>query len=251
MDDTSRRWIRNFLLLFSFMFSIGCQTDETMREMMTPTPAATQQIIALTPTVSTVTAVPPPTSTHSPTASPTSLFPTVASIEEWLVYEIAFYGYQLNYPPNANIYISGVQTYSLEDKPAGVSHDDFLAQLQETYPGDICVFIQYTTGFVSILAPMDNGGRYGSPCGTTGVGAEYDIVEKTEEIAINGEMYTAEGVELWSPEQNRPVRELMYLHLSDGTQIHYGRAIGFSDEDGVKEVLLQIMSTFSKVLRTN
>lgn len=244
MDYKRGQQTIKLLLLLSFIFTIGCQTNETVSEVATVTQAAAPQISTATDTVPPITAVPIPTNTVAPTPSPTSLFPTIMPLEEWLVYENVFYGYQLSYPPNASVDTSGVLTYPQEDKPAGVSHDDFLVQLQETYPGDICVFIRYMTGFVSILAPMDNGGRYGSPCGTTGVGAEYDIVEKTEEVAINGASYTAEGIELWSPEQNRAVRELMYFHLPDGTQIHYGRAIGFSDEDGVKEVLLQIMSTF-------
>ena len=66
---------------------------------------------------------------------------------------------------------------------------------------------------------------------------------------VNGELYTFEGVELHSSTDNTrgAVRELFYLHLPDGTQIHYGRAVGFTDEESVKDVLLQIISTFQYV----
>lgn len=198
-----------------------------------------------TPTAS-ATSTQPPSPPATPSATATSLYATVTPLEEWFVYENAFYGYQINYPPKANIGIEGVIDYPSDEKPENLSHDAFLDQLKETYPDDICVVITYMTGFVTIRAPLDNGGRYTSHCGTTGIGADYDIVEKTEMVMVNGELYTSEGVELYraTDETRGAVRELFYIYLPDGTQIHYGRAVGFPDEGDVKEVLMQIISSY-------
>lgn len=210
-----------------------------------PSPTATT--ISEHPSFSTspasVTLAHPPAATL--TSSPTSLYPTVTPLEEWLVYENDFYDYQLSYPPEANINVSGVVNYPLDEKPENISHEAFLEQLRETYPDDICVVITYGTGFVTIRAPLDNGGRYTSHCGTSGIGADYDIVEITEVVSVNGEQFVSEGVELYrAADETRAVRELFYFNLPDGTQIHYGRAIGFPDEGNMKEVLIQIVSSY-------
>jgi hypothetical protein len=199
-----------------------------------------------TPTAS-ATSTQPPSAPATPSATATSLFTTVTPLEEWLVYENDFYSYQFSYPPEANIGIEGVIDYPSDEKPENLSDDAFLDQLKETYPGDICVVITYMTGFVTIRAPLDNGGRYTSHCGTSGVGADYDVVEKTEVVMVNGEQYTSEGVELYrAADETRVVRELFYIYLPDGTQIHYGRAVGFPDEGEVKEVLMQIISSYHR-----
>jgi hypothetical protein len=220
-------------------------TISTDKTVPSPTIIATSEYSSLSTYPVTTTSTRPPSATSTP--PPTSLSPTMTPLEEWLVYENDFYGYQFSYPPEANIGIEGVIDYPSDEKPENLSHDAFLDQLKETYPGDICVVITYMTGFVTIRAPLDNGGRYTSHCGTSGVGADYDVVEKTEVVMVNGGQYTSEGVELYrAADETRVVRELFYVYLPDGTQIHYGRAVGFPDEGEVKEVLMQIISSYHR-----
>ncbi len=217
------------------------------KPVSSPTIITPSESLPLSTPTANATSTQLPSASATPSATATSIFATVAPLEEWYVYENAFYGYQINYPPKANIGIEGVIDYPSDEKPENLSHDAYLDQLKETYPSDICVVITYMTGFVTIRAPLDNGGRYTSHCGTSGVGADYDVVEKTEVVTVNGEQYTSEGVELYrSTDETRVVRELFYVYLPDGTQIHYGRAVGFPDEGDVKEVLMQIISSYHR-----
>ena len=247
------------LILFGLIISsllIGCRGHTTSNQVTENAPAsATVVKTTVAPTISL------PTETHTPqtptlipptvtatTAPSQPQFATVVPFADWLVYENSFYGYQFRYPPAANIEAEGVLSYPTEEKPEGMSHDAYLNQLQETYPDNICVAITYQSGFITILAPWENGGSYTTPCGTSGIGAEYDLLEKTEMVMVNGELYPSEGIELWSLEQERAVRELYDIDLPDGTKIHYGRSIGISDDEGrkVREILLQIIETFHK-----
>ena len=218
------------------------------KPVSSPTIIAPSESLPLSTPTASATSTQPPSAPATPSTTATSLLATGTPLEEWFVYKNTFYGYQINYPPKANIGIEGVIDYPSDEKPENLSHDAYLDQLKETYPGDICVVITYMTGFVTIRAPLDNGGRYTSHCGTSGIGADYDTVEKTEVVMVNGEPYTAEGVELHrSTDKTRgAVRELFYLYLPDGTQIHYGRAISFPDEGHVKEVLMQIISSYHR-----
>jgi hypothetical protein len=134
------------------------------------------------------------------------------------------YGYQLRVPPSATITELGVMGFPGDELPAGMSADDYLAQLQEQYSDKLCVQIHYGLGYIYIAAP-DLDYRY-AICGRTGVGAG-EIIDKTEEVTIGGQIYTADGFEFIStaPDADDTLAyhdETLYVELADGTRIVYG-----------------------------
>ena len=153
----------------------------------------------------TPTSPPPPTVLPSqPPPSPAAtdmLMPAGAAtaIPGWLTYTNAFLGYQFDYPPGAVISAEGVTGYPTEELPAGMTSDQFFAQLEATYPDQLCVNVQLPIAFLTIGAPEERGGKYSSPCGVSGIGA-YTLVNKTETVTVGGQAYSAGGMEIYDPQ---------------------------------------------------
>ncbi len=165
------------------------------------------------------------------------------------------YWYQLRVPPTATITESGAISFPAEELPEGVTADDYLAQLQDQYGGKLCVHIEYGLGYMYISAPPNTGFRY-VPCGLTGLGAG-ETVEKTIEVTIAGQAYTAQGFEwIGNMAPCLPPRETLDCHsemmrivLDDGTQIEYGSMhkppATFADYLAKgKATLLQILASY-------
>ncbi len=165
------------------------------------------------------------------------------------------YWYQLRLPPTATITGYGAVGFSADELPEGMTVEDYMAQLQEQYGSKLCVHIEYGLGYMYISAPPNEGFRY-VPCGLSGLGAG-ETVEKTEEVTIAGQAYTAQGFE-WtgSVAPCSPPRETLDCHnemmrvgLDDGTQIEYGARHDptATFEDYLikgRDMLLQILASY-------
>jgi putative hemolysin len=202
----------------------------------------------------------PSTEMEQPTPVPTPI-PTEATVEEtdvvndgWLVYVNDVYGYQFSYPPSATITEQGVMGFPTDELPEGMSVDDYIAQLQETYTDKLCVSVCYELGCVNISAPPNLGGKY-THCGRTG--AAYELTDKSETIVIGGQSYTATGFEEIGPGETLNYHnETLWLRLADGTVIEYGAAPNETAtyEDYLqttRDVLLQIVTSYEQIPATN
>jgi hypothetical protein len=218
-----KRWIYGSIILIWLIFGCLISTPE-------PAPTATE-----TPTQEVVI---PPTAT-----------PTEDPYAGWLTYVSAMYGYQISYPPNASISFAGVSGFDPNEVPAGMDPGDYLTQLQQTYGDELCVTIMYSLGYISISPPENEDFHY-ALCGRTGVGVG-TMVDKTENVLIGNQSYTAEGFEwLGGGETLDLHNETMVLHLPDGTRIEYSSTADssatFQDYlTNTRPTLLQILGTFA------
>ena len=169
----------------------------------------------------------------------------------WLTYINEDYDYQFRYPAEALIHESGVMGFPTEDLPEGMSIDDYTAQLEEQYGERLCVSLGFSSGYIQFSPPENESFKY-AICGRTGVGAG-ELIDKTEQIFVAGEMVTANGFEFISDNDTLPYHnETLVINLPDGTRIEYGaRPIdGATYEDYLTEakmVLLQILSTYETI----
>jgi hypothetical protein len=170
-------------------------------------------------------------------------------IEGWLVFKNDLLGYEFSYPPQATIGSSGPDGYSPDEVPPDLKFDYF-DLLHNLYSDDLCVGLAYETGFITIIAPLNRGGRFVT-CGVTGVG-EVDLVRITETIVIDGQTYTAGGHEAHARDAAATfLSEVLVLSLEDGTQIQYGghwSSAGATNEadSPVKETLRRILASFHR-----
>ncbi len=246
--------IRSIPFLILAWIASACTPAPTPTPTIPPSASATASPAAVRTAVPTQTATPTPTPTSLPsaTATVTAVPTTVATstlIEGWLVYQNDLIGYEFSYPPQAEITSKGANSRpSDEELPPNMTPVEYLAQLRRTYPDDLCVVIQYDFSFVIIQAPPDQGGKYATPCGVTGVG-DYDLIAKTETVIIDGRPYAARGWEVHERNEDATfLEEFFILQLEDGMRIDYGgtwaRAGAFhTDYLPVKEILLQILAS--------
>jgi hypothetical protein len=165
------------------------------------------------------------------------------------------YGYQLRLPPTATIVESGAVGFLSEELPEGMTAEEYMTQLQGQYGNQLCVRIEVGLGYIDISAPPNEGFRY-IPCGLTGLGAG-ETVEKSEEVTIGGQTYTAQGIE-WIGNMTpcSPPRETLDCHsevktikMEDGTRIEFGsrHETTANFEDYLmkgKQTLLQILASY-------
>ena len=170
----------------------------------------------------------------------------------WRVYINDRYGYRVYYPATATITEHGVEGFPTDELPAGMSADDYVAQLQERYGDNLCVGVHYELGYVYISVPANRGGRYAA-CGRTGVGVG-QMVDKRDTIVIAGQTYTATGFEFIGAEEPcQPLachNETLVVNLADGTRIEYGAVPSekatFEDYLATtRDVLLQIVASYA------
>jgi hypothetical protein len=184
-----------------------------------------------------------PTSTAAATLEPPSPIATSALMSGWLTYENDFYHYRFSYPPHAAIRTQGVTGFRTEERPAGMTDEAYLTQLEATYPDDICVRVNVGSGFVTIQPADEAGGKYTVPCGVTGVG-DYEIENITETMTIDGQSYTASGFLARNADTDAWAFEFYILWLDDGTRIDYGSMKGSQAQfQEVEETLRQIVTS--------
>jgi hypothetical protein len=176
----------------------------------------------------------------------------------WITYVNQRYGYLFRYPPDATIEEIGPQGYQTDENglplgglPDGVTLDNYLAYLEETYGNNLCVGIRYSLGYIYISAAENAEARYAT-CGRTGVGVA-EIIPKEEEIFIDGMVITASGMEVKGEGESLEMHnETMVVRLPDGTRIEYGAAprANATYEDYLmktRDVLLQIVGSYESM----
>ncbi len=172
---------------------------------------------------------------------------------DWPVFVNDRYGYQIKTPSNATITLYGPMRFMPEDVPEGMTMGQYMEQLQKTLTDRLCVYIEYSLGFIYISAPPNQEKLY-IHCGIPAPGAG-DHIAKIEMVVLGDQLYQANGME-WISGGPSPSGETLDLHsetfwidLDDGTRIAYG-ATSRTDatyEDYLmktKEMLLQILATF-------
>jgi hypothetical protein len=172
--------------------------------------------------------------------------------EDWMIYTNDTYRYEFAYPRNAKITTLGPQGFSQAELPEGMEPGEYMSQLAEEYSDELCVIVEYVSGFVSISAPPNQFYHY-TNCNNPAPGAG-EMINKTETININGETYEASGFE-FIPTADNPDGHFEYfsITLEDGTLISYGSSPGTSGDyqDFLahnKEILLQIIDSFTAVV---
>ena len=146
----------------------------------------------------------------------------------------------------------GPDGYSPDDLPPNEAFDlktfDYFARLERIYPDDLCVGLDYEMAFITIQAPLNRGGKFVT-CGVTGVG-DYDLIEKTETILVDGRSYSATGLEVHERDATATFRsEFFFTSLDDGTRIGYGgfpayAGATYEDYLPVKEILKRILASY-------
>jgi len=159
---------------------------------------------------------------------PAPVYPDATQKEGWLLYENERYGYQIQYPPEAELMESGIMGYPSDENgmpvgglPEGVTLDSYLSYLEQTYGNNLCVQIQTSLGYIMISAPENAEFRF-AICGRTGVGVA-EITDFELEVRADGRYYTAQGMDVHAGgeslvDHNESVR----LTLDDGTRIEFG-----------------------------
>ena len=159
--------------------------------------------------------------------------PTSTEVEGWLVYENDFLGYRFSYPPEARI-----------------SHHGGTGD-----PDNLCVTVNYTTGFVTVGPAGEPLAGYASPCGITGIG-DYTIEEWEEVVTINGQSYTVNAMRLYIWQTDQLEHEYYLLRDFDNNlNIDFGLSMRGAPRSGqqdlteaefnkLREVLLQIVASF-------
>ena len=174
--------------------------------------------------------------------------------EGWQTYVNDVYGYQFSYPASATIEELGVAGFPADELPEGMSADEYLAQLRETYTSKFCIGVKVELGTIYSAALPDALAKYG-PCGRTGVG--YEIASKSETVVVGGESYTATGFEELGPGEELAYHgETLYVQLANGLRIEYGslpsEAATYADYVATtKRVLLQILASFEQIPASN
>jgi hypothetical protein len=175
-----------------------------------------------------------------------SLDPTTG----WQVFINDRYGYEFHYPQEATISLTGPQSFAMEELPEGLSPDQYIDQLTKTYTDKLCVMIEYSLGVITISAPPNYGYKY-TICGRSGAGAG-EMINKIENVEINGQVYTAQGFKLLAGSETLDLHnETFSVELPDGTLIQYGARPDASAtyEDyqmKTKGVLKQILASYKE-----
>lgn len=175
--------------------------------------------------------------------------PTIATTTDgWFIYDSAYYSYTIAYPPEATLQMEGVSGFPTDEQPTDLSFEEYMEQLQETYPEDICLVITYEAGFVSVLAPFENGGKYADVCPGMGIGYDAEPISKT--VMVNDMPYLAEGYSTLETDDGVWHGEFLDLRLEDGTRLAFGGGFGGQTTReayaALEQVLLRIINSLVK-----
>jgi len=223
--------LRRLSLLSLPIMLLACNT-------LTPATATAPTLApTIEPSAQPATEVPPPTIPPEPTAIP-----------GWLTYHNAMVGYSFDYPPEAALSTSGVTGYPSEELPAGLGPGQYIATLEATYAEALCAGIELPSASFVLWAPDDKGGRYGGPCGVTGIGV-FDIRAEHSPITIDGEALSLKTTRLYEVGTDTLVDEFGTVSLSDGTRftfVSHWQEHGLTYEDFLADraLILQVIGSY-------
>jgi hypothetical protein len=173
------------------------------------------------------------------------------TFENWLVYTSQDGSYAFSYPPEAVLHTGGVIGFPADEKHEGLSPEEYIAQLEEKLPGDLCVNVKLVTGFLSIQTP--DGEKYGPPCGVTGVG-DYEIVNKTDQVQLGRQTIEAKGYEVYDERSGVRtfIHEFFMLTTPGGSRIWFGadwadQGKTYQDYLPDRVILLKMISSFQEI----
>ena len=200
----------------------------------------------------------PPAATIEPTAEATAVPPTDSptptqpvgptSVPGWLTYHNAMFGYSFDYPPEATLTTTGVTGYPTEELPAGLEPGQYIATLEATFTEALCAGIELPAAFLVLQTPDDIGGRYGGPCGISGIGA-YDLKTEETTITIGGASYPLLTTRVYEVGTDTLVNEFAGLRLDDGTRFNFGstwqmHGLTYEDYLADRATILQVMASY-------
>lgn len=173
--------------------------------------------------------------------------PTPDKYKGWLTYTNEVYSYEFRYPKEAAIEEAKEEDFGLspEEYEAGMT----FADKYKKYTSKICVYLTYKFGYINISAPPNKGHAH-AICGRTG--RAYEGPEKSEDLTIDGEKYTAEGFEEKGPGETLSFHnETLWVLLDDETTIEYGalpdETKTFADYLAMREEILKIVESYRKI----
>lgn len=223
--------LRRCLLLSLPVLLLACNTLNTATPPVPTAPPAVEPTVA------------PPTD-----VSATSMPAVPTTIPGWLTYHNAMVGYSFDYPPDATLRTSGVTGYPTEELPAGLDPGQYIATLEATYTEALCAGIDLPAAFFVLQAPDDEGGRYGGPCGITGIGV-YDIQTEETAITLAGESLMLRTTRVYEVGTDTLVNEFAMVQLPDGTRFSFGstwemHGLTYDDYLADRAVILQVMGSY-------
>lgn len=175
--------------------------------------------------------------------------------EEWLIYTNNRYGYKFNYPPEADVFEFGVDTFELTDVPADMTAEEYRYYLYANVGPNVCVQLTLGDGYILFEAPENWEGNY-TFCRKLGPGAlGWSMSERTETIGIEDRIYSVEGHEYIKVDGSGDDHdEALTFKLPSGVRIEFGAyssAGGAYDIYRAEElpVLIAILETFETIPR--
>ena len=96
----------------------------------------------------------------------------------------------------------------------------YIPTLEATYPEALCAGIELGTAYLYVGAPDDQGGKYSTPCGISGVGV-YELRPAEEMILVGGEPVTASGDQGYSLQDGTFLFEFLFARLRE-FRFNYG-----------------------------
>jgi hypothetical protein len=177
---------------------------------------------------------------------------TSSLVAGWLIFRESTYRYEFSYPSQGTIAAEGVSGFPSDEMPPNMTPEEYLAELRQKMPGNLCVVLSYGLGFLAIQPAENRDGAYTGPCSGTGVG-DYDVSEHSENLVVDGEVHVAQGFQVRERTSEASLRgEFLSVSLMDGTRIDYGGAwvnAGETYEDylSAKAVLLRVLESYRRI----
>jgi hypothetical protein len=180
-----------------------------------------------------------------------------AGLDGWFTYANHQYGYRFKYPAEADVFEFGVETFDLNDVPAGMTADEYQDYLYETNGPNLCVKLNLGDGYIYFEAPENWEGNY-TFCRKLGPGAPgWSVPVRQEVIDMDGQVFTFDGREFIKIDgTGNDHDEALAYKLPSGVRIEFG---AYSDADGgydqyraeVLPILIRILETYETIPRAS
>ena len=150
-----------------------------------------------------------------------------------------------------------METFDLNEIPAGMTEDEYRDHLYETVGPNICVKLVLGDGYLLFEAPENWEANY-TFCRRLGPGTPgWSTPERHEVVEMDGQVFTFSGRELIKIDgTGNEHDETLAIKLPSGVRIEFG---AYSDADGgyaryrtdVLPVLLRVLETYETIPRSS